>query len=160
MKAKTVAQSRVSIGNMMQPDQANVNGGVHGGEIMKMMDTCAGIVARRHSRMSTVTARVDELEFLLPIRVGNLVTCHGQLTYVGKQSMDILVTVMVEDLKKSEPSRMALTAYFTMVALDENGLPTEVPRLIIETDEEQRLYDEGESRYKAHKEKRKNWAKD
>lgn len=154
MEFKTVDQSKVSIGNLMQPDQANMAGNVHGGEIMKMMDNCAGIVAKRHTRSNAVTAMVDELEFRLPIHIGNLVTCHGQMTYVGKQSMEILVTVIVEDLHRSDPGRVALTAYFTMVALDDNGKPTEVPGLQLRTEEERKLFKAGEKRYLRHKRNR------
>jgi acyl-CoA hydrolase len=60
LKSKTVDQSKVSVGHLMQPDQANIEGNVHGGEVMKLMDSCAGIVARRHSRRNTVTAMVDD----------------------------------------------------------------------------------------------------
>lgn len=154
MKSKTVEQSRVSVGHLMQPDQANLEGNVHGGEVMKLMDSCAGIVARRHSRRNTVTAMVDELEFMEAIHVGELVTCYGQLTYVGKQSMEVLVTVTVEDLQLSEPPKLALTAFFTMVALDINSNPTAVPELELKTDEEKRLYQAGEKRYLRHKKNR------
>ncbi|WP_422487251.1 acyl-CoA thioesterase [Gudongella sp. DL1XJH-153] len=154
MKSKTVDQSKVSVGHLMQPDQANIEGNVHGGEVMKLMDSCAGIVARRHSRRNTVTAMVDELEFMEAIHVGELVTCYGQLTYVGKQSMEVLVTVSVEDLQLSEPPKVALTAFFTMVALDINGNPTAVPELELKTDEEKRLFKDGEIRYLKHKNKR------
>ena len=154
LKSKTVDQSKVSVGHLMQPDQANIEGNVHGGEVMKLMDSCAGIVARRHSRRNTVTAMVDELEFMEAIHVGELVTCYGQLTYVGKQSMEVLVTVTVEDLQLSQPPKVALTAYFTMVALDINGDPTAVPELELRTDEERRLYEEGEKRYLRHKKNR------
>ncbi len=154
LKSKTVDQSKVSVGHLMQPDQANIEGNVHGGEVMKLMDSCAGIVARRHSRRNTVTAMVDELEFMEAIHVGELVTCYGQLTYVGKQSMEVLVTVTVEDLQLSQPPKVALTAYFTMVALDINGDPTAVPELELRTDEERRLYEEGEKRYLRHKRNR------
>ncbi|MGM0396745.1 MAG: acyl-CoA thioesterase [Bacillota bacterium] len=114
LKSKTVEQSKVSVGHLMQPGQANIEGNVHGGEVMKLMDSCAGIVARRHSRRNTVTAMVDELEFMSPIHVGDLVICYGQLTYVGMQSMEVLVTVTVEDLQLSEPPKIALTTFFTM----------------------------------------------
>ena len=154
LKSKTVDQSKVSVGHLMQPDQANIEGNVHGGEVMKLMDSCAGIVARRHSRRNTVTAMVDELEFMEAIHVGELVTCYGQLTYVGKQSMEVLVTVTVEDLQLSQPPKVALTTYFTMVALDINGDPTAVPELELRTDEERRLYEEGEKRYLRHKRNR------
>lgn len=151
IKSKTVEQSRVCIGSLMQPDQSNIAGNVHGGEIMKLMDNTAGIVARKHARSNVVTARVDKLEFHLPIHIGNLVTFQGQLSFVGSKSMEVLVTVLVEDLAKEEPPKLALTAYFTMVALDKAGKPTAVPSLEITNDEEQKLYEEGKQRYLANK---------
>ena len=145
----------MSIGSLMQPDQANLLGNVHGGEIMKLMDNAAGIVAFRHARTNVVTARVDELEFHLPIHIGDLVTCNGQLTFVGNRSMEVRVTVLVEDLMKDEPAKVALTAFFTMVALDENGTSTPVPPLELTTEEERIFYAEGQQRYLLYKQKRK-----
>lgn len=137
----------------MQPGQSNVYGNIHGGEIMKLMDNTAGIVARKHARTNVVTARVDKLEFHLPIHIGNLVTFQGQLTFVGKKSMEVLVTVLVEDLKKEEPPKLALTGYFTMVALNEEGVPTPVPSIELTNDEERELYEEGKRRYLENKRK-------
>lgn len=138
----------------MQPDQANLAGNVHGGEIMKLMDNAAGIVAFRHARTNVVTARVDELEFHLPIQIGNLVTCNGQLTFVGNRSMEVLVTVMVEDLLKDEPAKIALTAFFTMVSTAENGSQSAVPPLELTTDEERNYFEAGRMRYLANRQKR------
>lgn len=142
------------MGYLMQPDQANPSGNVHGGEIMKLMDNSAAIVAFKHARTNVVTARVDELEFLRPIHIGNLVTCNGQLTFVSNRSMEIHVTVLVEDLTKEEPPKVALTAFFTMVALDENGKPTAVPPLKVTNEEERRIFEEGKQRYLEYKQKR------
>lgn len=158
MHAKTVAQSKVTIGNLMQPEHANQSGNVHGGEIMKMMDHAAGIVAARHARMNVVTARVDNLEFHLPMHVGNLVTCEAHLTFVGKSSMEVAVTVLVEDLLKEEDAKVALTALFTMVALGADGKPAVVPSLRLVTDEEKRAFIEGKQRYLAYRQQREQSA--
>ncbi|MDR3565984.1 MAG: acyl-CoA thioesterase [Negativicutes bacterium] len=154
MKSKTVEQSKVSVGNLMQPEQANMFGNVHGGEIMKLMDHAAGIVALRHARSNVVTARVDKLEFHYPIHIGNLVTCAGQLTFVGNSSMEVAVTVRVEDLYKEELPKVALTAFFTMVALDKNGKPAPVAALHMTNDEERKLFEEGRQRYLLYKQKK------
>lgn len=151
MTGKTVSHSQVIMSNVMLPQHANQSGNVHGGEIMKMMDSAAGVVARRHSRSNVVTARVDELEFHLPVHIGNVVTCHGKLTFVGKSSMEISVTVTVEDVRKDEPAQKALSAYFTFVALDDTGKSRQVPPLELENEEERRLYEQGRQRYLAHK---------
>lgn len=152
--SKTVEQSKVSIGNIMLPEHANPSGNVHGGEIMKLMDHAAGIVALKHARTNVVTARVDSLEFHQSIHIGNLVMCEAHLLYVGKSSMEIAVNVSVEDLFKDEAAKIALTALFTMVALDKNGNPTTVPTLALTTDEERTAFEEGRQRYLAYKQKR------
>ena len=156
MNAKTAEQSKVVIGNLMQPEHANPAGTVHGGEIMKMMDHAAGIVAQRHARTTVVTARVDSMEFLQPVYIGNLVTCEGRLTFVGKSSMEVAVTVSVEDLSKDVAVKVALTAFFTMVAVNKDGSPAEVPPLALGTDEERAAFADGEKRYFAYKQKRKS----
>lgn len=153
--AKKVEQSKVIVGSLMQPEHANIYGNVHGGEIMKLMDNAGGIVARRHCRTNVVTARVDSLEFHLPIHVGNYVKCVCQLTYVGNSSMEVAITVMVEDLKVDAPSKVALTGYFTYVAIGDNGRPVKVPELEIIGEEEARQFEEGRQRYLKYKEKRK-----
>jgi len=78
MRAKTVNHCQVVMSILMLPQHANPGGNVHGGEVMKLMDSAAGVVAQRHARTNVVTARVDELEFLHSIRSGNLVTCYGK----------------------------------------------------------------------------------
>lgn len=135
----------------MQPSQANPAGNVHGGEIMKIMDSSAGVVARKHSRTNVVTARVDELEFHCPIFIGELLTCKASLVYVGRSSMEVSVTVEVDNLTTDEPPRKALSAYFTMVALDKNGVPTVVPSLDLQTQEEEEAFQEGQRRYSQYK---------
>ena len=151
---------KVVISNLMQPQNSNTYGNIHGGEIMKMMDNAAGIVARRHARTNIATARVDEMEFYLPIHIGDLVICEGKLTFVGKHSMEIQVTVYVDDLVKDSPVKVALTSYFTLVAIDKDGRPTPVPPLEVVTEEDKRLYEEGKARYLAYKAKRKKKQQD
>ena len=152
IEAKTVEQTKIVVGSLMQPEHANIAGNVHGGEIMKMMDNAGGIAAARHSRSNVVTARVDGLEFHLPIHIGNYVKCICQLTYVGNSSMEVLVTVMVENMKLDEAPKVALTGYFTFVAIDDTGNPKVVPRLTLSNDEEAKLYEEGKKRYLKYKE--------
>jgi len=155
IEPKTVEQTKIVVGSLMQPEHANIAGNVHGGEIMKMMDNAAGIAAARHSRSNVVTARVDSLEFHLPIHIGNYVKCICQLTFVGNSSMEVLVTVMVEDMKLDEAPKVALTGYFTFIAIDDNGKPKSVPKLIPSNDEEKKLFEEGKKRYLRYKETKK-----
>lgn len=138
----------------MESNHSNIAGNVHGGEIMRLMDNVAGIAAIRHARTIVVTARVDNLEFHFPVHVGNLLTCHAKLTFVGNSSMEVFVEVLAEDLVKEGSTRTAATALFTMVALDENGQPKTIPSLKITNEEERKLYEEGRERYLSHKQKR------
>ena len=108
---------------------------------MKLMDTAAGAVARKYARCNVVTARVDELQFHRPIFVGALVTLTATVAYVGRTSMEVVVTVDVEDLESDSEPIQALSAYFTMVALDRNGRPRAVKPLVPETEEEKILYE-------------------
>ncbi len=155
VEAKPVSYSKTVMSQIVLPEQANPAGNIHGGEMMKMMDNTAYVVARKHCRRDVVTARVDELEFHQPVFVGQLVTCKGQLVFVGRSSMEVAVRVEVEDLSCDKPPVIALTAFFTMVALDEHGQPVEVPRLILETEEEKRAFEEGKRRYEMYKRKRR-----
>lgn len=141
----------IIMSQVMLPHQANVAGNVHGGEIMKFMDTAAGAVAIKYSKSNCVTARVDELEFHLPIFVGALVTCTATVVYVGRTSMEVFVNVEVEDLESDSGPQKALSAYFTMVAMGRNGRPQTVPPYIPQTEEEIKQYQEAKARIEQHK---------
>lgn len=155
MEGKTVAHSRAVMSQVILPSQANPAGNVHGGEIMKLMDTTAYVAAARHAHTNIVTARVDELLFHTPIFVGALVTCRAELVFVGRTSMEVSVMVEAEYLQQERAPEIALTALFTMVALDDNGVPCPVPPLILTTPEEKERYLEGEQRYGLRKSRRK-----
>jgi acyl-CoA hydrolase len=149
-KERTVGHSSVIMTQLMLPHQANLAGYVHGGEIMKIMDNAAGVVAARHAHTNVVTVRVDNILFLKPVRVGDLILVHALLTFVGCSSMEIRVEVETENLAQ-ERKQKALTAHFMYVALDKMGKPTEVPPLLITTEEEERLFEEGRERYEGRK---------
>jgi len=149
------SKNKIIISEVMMPSQANVAGNVHGGEIMKMMDSSAYAAARRYSRSNVVTARVDELEFHLPILIGDLVVCTAQIVFVGHSSMEVAVNVEVEDLEHEGKPQRALSAYFTMVALDRNAKPRSVPPLLLDTEETKNAFEEGKRRYEEHKAKKK-----
>lgn len=151
MKSKFMKESFSVLAQMVLPMQANPAGNVHGGEIMKMMDSAAGVAAQKHAHTNCVTARVEELNFKKPILVGELVTCKSQVIYAGHSSMEVFVTVESEDLI-TDKRQIALTAFFTMVSLDKNGKPSEVPELLYDDDNayETKLYREGEKRHKLH----------
>ena len=151
---KTSSESQLVISEVMMPSQANVAGNIHGGEIMKLMDSTAYAAARRYARSNVVTARVDELEFHLPIFIGDLVICTAQVVFAGKSSMEVAVNVEVEDLE-CEGRKKALSAYFTMVSLDKKARPNMVPELILETPEEVEAFGERKRRYEEYKARKK-----
>ena len=150
---KYISDSVSDVSTVMLPSQANPSGNVHGGEIMKLMDTAASVTAMRHCRLNVVTVRVDELIFHEPIYVGNLVTVSSKLTFVGRTSMEIMVEVTVEDVKSGHQPHIAQTAYFTFVALDENHIPVQVPGIIPLSADEIKLFEEGRKRYTKRKAK-------
>ena len=154
MQAKPVSFSQVTLADLMLPQHANPYYVVHGGEIMKMMDNTGGAVAHRHAHSRVVTARVDELEFLLPIPIGSLVSCHGKMTFVGNASMEVALMVTVVSVTQDEPDKTAVTGYFTFVALDKDARPQPVPPLELTTDEERQLFEAGRQRYLAYKQRR------
>lgn len=147
MSKKSVSQSKSVLSQVMLPSQANPGGTVHGGEIMKMMDTCGGVAAMRHAKMNVVTVKVDELEFFQPIKVGQLVICDAEVAFVGRTSMELKITVKVEDLMSDSPAIVALSAFFTYVALDIQGNPHSVPELVLETDEQREIFEVRKHRY-------------
>jgi acyl-CoA hydrolase len=151
-------RTTITISQTMLPSQANYSGNVHGGEIMKLMDTAAGTVARRYARSNVVTARVDEMEFLYPVFINAFLICTATIAYVGNTSMEVFVTVDVEDLESEDPPRRTLSAFFTMVALDRMGKPKKLPPLVLETEEEKRLFEEGRNRREARQAKLKHQA--
>jgi acyl-CoA hydrolase len=147
MQTKTVSETRCVTAIQMQPHDANPSGNVQGGIIMLQVDTTASIVAIRHSGTNVVTASIDRLDFYHPVYIGDLLVLSASVNMVGRSSMEVGVRVEAENTKTGE-KRHTASAYLTIVALDENGKPTEVPKLILETDEEKRRHGEAELRRK------------
>ena len=145
MEGKKVKDSRVIMAQVMVPQDVNPAGNVHGGVIMKLIDTTAGVVASRHARSNVVTASIDRLDFHHPVFVGDLLFLKGNLNMVGRTSMEIGVRVEAENLITGE-IRHTASAYLTFVALDKNGRPSEVPPLVLETEEEVRRNHEAKIR--------------
>jgi len=137
MEGKMVKDSSVVIAQVMIPQDANPAGNIHGGVIMKLIDTTAAVVASRHARANTVTASIDRLDFHNPVFVGDLLFFKGSLNLVGRSSMEIGVRVEAEDLLTGEVRHTA-SAYLTFVALDKGGRPLHIPPLVLETEEENR----------------------
>src|SRR5690625_3391160 len=121
----------------MTPLDANVLGTVHGGVIMKEVDEAAGLAASRHSGHVCVTAAIDELSFLEPVHVGDVLIVQASVNAVGETSVEVGVKVEAEGWLSAE-RRHTTTAYLVMVALDNDGRPVTVPPLQVETDEQRR----------------------
>jgi acyl-CoA hydrolase len=145
MDAKSASESRSQIVRWMGVLDANGAGNVHGGTVMKLCDEAAALAAIKHSRHRVVTAGMDRMAFLYPIRVGELVTFSAAVNAAWRTSMEVGVRVDAENPLTGD-SRQTNTAYLTMVALDDEGQPAPVPGLIAETPEERRRMQEAELR--------------
>ncbi|MDD3483074.1 acyl-CoA thioesterase [Azovibrio restrictus] len=124
---------------LMTPDMANFSGNVHGGTILKLLDQVAYACASRYASQYVVTLSVDQVMFRQPIHVGELVTFLASVNYTGTTSMEIGVKVLTEDIR-AQVIRHANSCFFTMVAVDELGQPTQVPPLAPSTPEEKRRH--------------------
>jgi acyl-CoA hydrolase len=137
----------------MMPQHSNNLNNVFGGVILAMMDTAAAVSAIRHSRMSCVTVSVDRVDFREPIKVGELVIMKASVNFVGRTSMEVGVRVEAEHLMTGV-RRHTNSCYLTYVAIDREGHPVEVPRLITETPEEMRRYEAAKERRRRRLEER------
>jgi uncharacterized protein (TIGR00369 family) len=145
MEGKKVRESSVVMAQQMNPQDANPAGNVHGGVIMKLIDTAAGVAAIRHARSNAVTASVDRLDFYHPVFVGNFVTLRASVNFVGRTSMEVGVRVESENLLTGERLHTS-TAYLTYVSLDKHGKALALPPLILETDPQRRRNVEAKTR--------------
>jgi acyl-CoA hydrolase len=140
MEGRPVRESLSEIAEFALPIYANPLGYLLGGRIMHLVDLAAATAAMRHSRRSVVTAAVDSMTFLHPIRMGQLVTLKSSVNRVFRSSMEVGVKVLVEDLRTGEVLHTN-SSYLTFVALDDGtGRPVEVPPVIPETEAEHRRY--------------------
>ena len=145
MKGKKISESSVVMAQQMNPQDANPAGNVHGGVIMKLIDTAAGAVAIRHARANAVTVSIDRLDFHFPVFIGDFLTLRASLNFVGRTSMEVGVRVESENLLNGQ-KRHTASAYLTFVALDRDGRPMPLPPLILETEEERRRNREASAR--------------
>jgi uncharacterized protein (TIGR00369 family) len=137
LEPRRVRDSQVTMSEQMNPGDANPSGDVHGGTIMKLVDTAAGIAATRHCRSRVVTVSLDSMSFLHPVHVGDLVTVRASVNDVGSTSMEVGVRVESENVRTGECHHTS-SAYLVFVRLDKDRRPAPVPPLIVETDDERR----------------------
>jgi acyl-CoA hydrolase len=151
--ARHVSESSHVSSELIMPQDANILGHVFGGAIMAMVDKAAAVAAFRHARTNCVTASIDRVDFKEPIHVGELVSCHASVNFVGTTSMEVGVRVEAEDLI-SGIRRHTNTCYLTFVAIDRNGRPVPIPQVIPDTPEQERRYAAAQERRRRRLEER------
>jgi acyl-CoA hydrolase len=129
----------------MMPQDANFQGNIHGGAIMKLVDEIAAAVAAIHSRKECVTASIDQMNFYEPVYIGHLLTLKASVNYVGHTSMEVGVRIEARDPKTGNTVHTG-SSYLTFVALDENRKPAEVADVIPENEVDKRRYTEAKER--------------
>ena len=130
---KRVSDSQVTLTQLMEVTDANIAGYVHGGAVMRLVDTAAGLAAIRHSGGLAVTVAIDEMTFLEPVHIGNLLVLLASVNAVGTTSMEIGVRVEAHDPVTGR-MRHVNSAYLVFVAVDDDARPRPVPPLVVETD--------------------------
>ena len=154
MTSKKVSDSKTEMSQLMLPEHASQSGMVYGGTLLSIADSVAFVCATRHCGPNCVTASVERVDFREPIRIGELVIFKASMHFAGKTSMQVGIQIYAENVETGK-QRLTNTCIFTMVQLDEKGKPKPVPELTLETDEEKKLFEEAEKRYKAAKERGK-----
>ena len=133
--ARPASHSQTTITELMVPSYANFGGKIHGGILLSLMDKVAYACSSKHAGTYCVTVSVDKVDFLQPVEVGELVSLHASVNYVGKTSL--MVGIRVEALNvKTNQLKHTNSSYFTMVAKGDDDKPAVVPKLILETRED------------------------
>ncbi|HUQ03244.1 MAG TPA: acyl-CoA thioesterase [Kofleriaceae bacterium] len=144
--ALTPTASRCVMTQIVMPGHTNGAAGVmFGGVMMQWIDVCAGVAAMRHSGGRVVTASIDRLDFLHPVRVSDVVVLSAQVNYTGRTSMEVGCRVETEDML-TRTRRYTTKAYLTFVSVDEVGAPRQVPPLVLETADDRRRYAQAQAR--------------
>lgn len=152
MDAKPVSASEVTFARTMSQLDANLVGQVHGGVVMREVDSAAGTCAARHAGRVCVTAAIDELSFLEPVNIGDVLFVAARVNDVGSTSLEVGVRVEAEPWRGGR-RRHTTSAYLVMVCLDEEGRPTAVPPLLVQTPDERRRQAEARIRRQLRKDR-------
>ena len=142
---------QLSMTVLMTPDMANFSGNVHGGAVLKLLDQVAYACASRYAGRYVVTVSVDQVMFLQPIHVGELVTFLASINHTGTSSMEVGIKVVAENIR-SRSVRHVNSCFFTMVAVDDDRKPAPVPALMPSTDDEKRRFEQSIMRKKVRRE--------
>jgi uncharacterized protein (TIGR00369 family) len=140
MRPKSPRESMVEMTELVLPNDTNLLGNLLGGRLMHLADVAGAMAAQRHSNKIVVTASIDSVEFKRPVRQGQIVILRAKVTWVGRTSMEVAVEVFSEDFMTGE-RKFTNKAYLTFVAVDQDGKPSEVCGLLLETDEDRREYE-------------------
>lgn len=149
---KTVAESRMEQVYQVRPEHLNGAGRLFGGKLMEWIDELAGLVGIRHAQRDVITASVDNLKFIRGAYLKDLIVLIGRVTFVGRTSLEVRVDTYIESLDGIR--RPINRAYLTLVAVDEEGNPVEVPGLILETESERAEWEAGIKRREMRKQRR------
>ncbi len=147
MKEKAPKESMTEIERLVLPADTNIFNALYGGRLMEWIDNVASIVAIKHGRRRAVTGSIDSLFFLSPIHLGDIVRLEGRINHCTKSTMEIEVDVYSQEGLTGTTS-FTTKAFLTYVAVDQSGRPTEVPQLLLETEEEKERFRNGEERSK------------
>lgn len=139
LEYKPVNYSQTTLTELMIPAYANFGGKIHGGILLSLMDKVAYACASKHAGNYCVTVSVENVDFLQPVDVGEMVSMYASVNYVGNSSLVIGIKVIAEDFKNGSVKHTN-TSYFTMVAKDDTGKPTQVPGLLLQTQGEVRRF--------------------
>lgn len=150
LKGKPVSASRTEMTELVLPQDSNLLGNILGGRVMHLIDVAGAIAAHRHCHRQVVTASVDHLDFLNPVRVGDLIVLEAHLNRAFRTSMEVGVEVYSED-STAGVRKYTTSAFLTYVALDDARKPAAVPPLIVETSAERRRFEEAGERRQARK---------
>jgi acyl-CoA hydrolase len=156
--ARSVSESQHETSELIMPQDANILGHAFGGAIMAMVDKAAAVSAFRHARTACVTASIDRVDFREPIHVGDLVTCKASVNFVGNTSMEIGVRVEAEDMINGT-RRHTNTCYLTFVAIDRNGRPVPIAKVLPVNEEQERRYEAAQARRRRRLEERQDEAR-
>ena len=156
METKAIKDTQVIMHELVLPNDTNLLGNVLGGRVMHLMDMCAAMSAYKHARTAVVTASVDQLDFLAPVKMGDIMILKSSVNYTGKSTMEVGVRIESENPKTGSIYHTS-SAYLTFVSLNDNGKPQGVPMVTPETDVEKQRFEEGRAR---HEERKRRLRKD
>ncbi|HYU57177.1 MAG TPA: acyl-CoA thioesterase [Actinomycetota bacterium] len=147
-EGRPVSQSEVVLAQQMELEHSNLAGNVHGGVIMRLVDTAAGLAAAKHCGRVAVTVAMDDMSFIEPVFLGDIVTVRAMVNDTGTTSMEVGVRVEAENVHTGRHAHTS-SAYLVFVALDAEGRPTPVPPAVAETEEQRQRQREAKLRREA-----------